>query len=66
MQSEVEVEGWRSRRDLPFPDFKPDDKEQFAETLDYPPAFSPTMVNSDKRLQHTKIWKCKRHQRLEK
>jgi len=62
-QSEVEVEEWRSRRDLPFTDFGPEDKEQFADTLDSSPVGSPTMAKSDTRPQHTKIWKWKRHQR---
>ena len=62
-QSEVEVEGWRSRSDLPFPDFGPEDKEQFADTIEYPPAGSPKIFQSDKRPKRIRIWKWKRHQR---
>jgi MscS family membrane protein len=65
-QSEVEVEGWRSKRDLPFPDIEPEDKDKITDTLDYPPAGSPKMIEPDKRFKLIEIWKWKRHKRPDK
>ena len=60
-QSENEVEEWRSKRNLPFPDFEPEDKDTMTDTLDYPPDGSPKMIEPDKRLKLIEIWKWKRH-----
>ena len=62
-QSEAEVESWRAEHNLPFPDFEPEDKEKLPDQLAYPPAGSPQLPQSDKRHQHSKNWKWKRHQR---
>ena len=65
-QSENEVEEWRSKRNLPFPDFEPKDKDTITDTLDYPPDGSPKMIEPDKRLKLIEIWKWKRHKRPDK
>lgn len=36
----AEVEGWRNRDELPFPDFDPDFAEEHRDTLGYPPTGS--------------------------
>ena len=65
-QSEAEVQKWRPERNLPFPDLEPEDEEEITDTLDYPPAGSPKMIEFDKRLKLIEIWKWKRHQQPDK
>ncbi len=40
-EAEDQVEFWRARDKLPFPDFEPEDEERLEGTLDYPPRGSP-------------------------
>jgi MscS family membrane protein len=40
-EREAEVEQWRQRGKLPFPDFGDEDPEMLEDTLDYPPRGSP-------------------------
>ncbi len=39
--AEVEVQAWRSKGILPFPEFPPEEREQLRDTLDFPPEGSP-------------------------
>ncbi len=39
--AEAEVQAWRSKGILPFPDFPPEQREQLRDTLDFPPEGSP-------------------------
>ena len=39
--AEAEVEAWRSKGVLPFPEFPPEQREQLCDTLDFPPEGSP-------------------------
>ncbi len=39
--AEAEVEAWRSKGVLPFPEFPPEQREQLRDTLDFPPEGSP-------------------------
>ena len=39
--AEAEVQNWRSKGTLPFPDFAEKQREQFRDTLDFPPEGSP-------------------------
>lgn len=61
--SEAEVAGWRYKKDLPFPDFKFEDKAALTDTLRYPPVGSSHSIQSDRQPTPVKIWKWKRHQR---
>ncbi len=39
--AEAEVEAWRSKGILPFPEFPIEQREQLLDTLDFPPEGSP-------------------------
>ena len=39
--AEAEVQDWRSKGTLPFPEFSSEQREQFRDTLDFPPEGSP-------------------------
>ena len=39
--AEAEVQGWRSKGMLPFPEFPPEERDQLRNTLDFPPKGSP-------------------------
>ena len=39
--AEAEVQAWRSKGILPFPDFPSEEREQLRDTLDFPPEGSP-------------------------
>ena len=40
--AEAEVEAWRSKGIFPFPEFPSEQREQFRDTLDFPPFGSPS------------------------
>ena len=77
--SEAQVEKWRSDNNLPFPEVEGEEQEQFADTLDYPPAGSSAhranshdsigqrkKNNSSAQSKPAKTWEWKRHQRPDK
>ncbi|MDJ0901716.1 MAG: hypothetical protein QNJ55_23240 [Xenococcus sp. MO_188.B8] len=35
--AEAQVQAWRSKKTLPFPEFSPEQREQLRDTLDFPP-----------------------------
>ena len=39
--AEAQVQAWRSKGMLPFPDFSSEQREQLRDTLDFPPEGSP-------------------------
>ena len=39
--AEAQVQAWRSKNTLPFPEFPPEQREQLRDTLDFPPKGSP-------------------------
>ena len=39
--AEAEVQAWRSKGTLPFPEFAEQQREQFRDTLNFPPEGSP-------------------------
>ena len=43
-EAEQQVEFWRSRDKLPFPEFESEDQQQTEDTLDYPPKGSPDYI----------------------
>ena len=43
---EREVQGWRSRSNLPFPDFDPGEKGEMVNTLPWPPEGSALRRNN--------------------
>ena len=77
-RAEEQVTGWRSDGSLPFPEFEQLEEQQFADTLDYPPAGAPVsqtddLYSDDEQIQKgnasgvrskkTKNWKWKRNRR---
>ena len=39
--AEAQVQAWRSKNTLPFPEFSPEQREQLRDTLEFPPEGSP-------------------------
>jgi len=45
--AEAEVDAWRSKGELPFPEFEEQERERLQDTLDYPPKGSPRIEGDE-------------------